>query len=876
MSAISLKSITGITSITTPAGVDNQLTLHTNNTTERLRINTIGQVGIGTDNPTAPLQINHASPKIILEDNDNGADVSIANIGGAAVYSSSSDVVFQTADTSEKLRIASDGNVIIGSGGSWSYPKALNVQGASGSILSLYNADTTSYAQDTNTSIELKLLTGNTGNQFGTLEIRGIKENGTNGNNARALTFYTGVNGGSNAERLRIDSDGNIWVNYGNPQSSSLIILDKDGSGEAAIRFYNAGANKAKVALDSNEQLTFDVNGDERLRITSDGSVILGATSTSNAEQFRIHTSDSGKAIIKLTNSTTGTGTGDGFEFGLNGNEQIEFFNKENTDMFFGTNNLERLRITSAGRIGIGTATPDSILALEGTGSDNATRITIKDGTGIAEVNGRYGNLILDSDRDNAVNGSVMTFQIDGSEKVRITSAGNVGINETNPTAKLDIVEATSTTAVKIKSGTSTNQNASLTFSNDNGGGLMHLGVFGSSASTYGSNEATDGFITAMQQLSLNSQNASGEIRFGVGVPPETKLRITSTGHVRQIWSDGAFMGTYYDSTYYMGFTYGATARTLYIDNRSNDTRADIVFRTGESTAATERLRITSAGKLGINETSPSNYGIHASQSSESVYYRADSGSVDSIYGSATALGYAIAGTTSNHPFVLFANNAERLRIGSDYITVFRENSSNEGGQIALARASDNSAYWFIDSYGSTSTPDFRLHAGGNAHFGINSSGQWTEAPTGTVIKVGYQRYDPNSDTYATIAQDTKARSAAYLDYTCQRTDSKLYIMTRMHTRMINAYGCSYGIDQSTDSGSSWSAVDGMATRSCMDFFYKGDAVNHHYTGFCMRQIDAYSGSRRFSPWGQGWANGTWEISYGHGEHSITIYEVAV
>ena len=31
MSAISLKSITGITSITTPAGVDDQLTLHTNN-----------------------------------------------------------------------------------------------------------------------------------------------------------------------------------------------------------------------------------------------------------------------------------------------------------------------------------------------------------------------------------------------------------------------------------------------------------------------------------------------------------------------------------------------------------------------------------------------------------------------------------------------------------------------------------------------------------------------------------------------------------------------------------------------------------------------------------------------------------------------------
>ena len=46
MSAISLKSITGITSITAPAGVDNQLTLHTNNTTERLKIDVAGNVHV--------------------------------------------------------------------------------------------------------------------------------------------------------------------------------------------------------------------------------------------------------------------------------------------------------------------------------------------------------------------------------------------------------------------------------------------------------------------------------------------------------------------------------------------------------------------------------------------------------------------------------------------------------------------------------------------------------------------------------------------------------------------------------------------------------------------------------------------------------------
>jgi len=42
MSQISLKSLSGITSITTPAGVDNQLTVHTNNTTEVLKVTSSG------------------------------------------------------------------------------------------------------------------------------------------------------------------------------------------------------------------------------------------------------------------------------------------------------------------------------------------------------------------------------------------------------------------------------------------------------------------------------------------------------------------------------------------------------------------------------------------------------------------------------------------------------------------------------------------------------------------------------------------------------------------------------------------------------------------------------------------------------------------
>ena len=114
-----------------------------------------------------------------------------------------------TTEGSERIRIQSDGDVIIGTN-SYAYTKPLNVQGSTGAILSLANYDTTSYAADTHTSIEFRVNTGNTGNQNGACEIRAFKENGTNGNNARGLSFYTGGNGGSPAKRLVIHPEG--WV----------------------------------------------------------------------------------------------------------------------------------------------------------------------------------------------------------------------------------------------------------------------------------------------------------------------------------------------------------------------------------------------------------------------------------------------------------------------------------------------------------------------------------------------------------------------------------------------------------------------------------------------------------------------------------------
>ena len=180
---------------------------------------------------------------------------------------------------------------------------------------------------------------------------------------------------------------------------------------------------------------------------TAGGAVLLGATSTSNAEQFRIHTPDSGKAIIKLTNSTTGTGTGDGFEFGLNANEQIEFVNKENTDMFFATNNTERLRILNDGKVGINSATPTEALEVRGNifarGATSSDRPKIKFG---------FTNSVIRSGKTEG-NVGIDLLSISGNDSrddLVVSFDGKIGIGTTTLAKEVQIGSGNTTSQLQI------------------------------------------------------------------------------------------------------------------------------------------------------------------------------------------------------------------------------------------------------------------------------------------------------------------------------------------------------------------------------------------------------------------------------------------
>ena len=276
------------------------------------------------------------------------------------------------------------------------------------------------------------------------------------------LLFHTVNSSGSFQEVMRLDDSGNVGIGTkstsdklhvrGASAAFTTFILDNatNSSSPYKITFGDQGqVNHLAVA---NRELTFGTNNAERMRIDSSGRLLLGTTTggEGTADDFTIAGSGHVGMTIRSENSSE---CNIFFADGTSGNARfrgmVRYFHNSDA-LAFNTSAVERLRIDSSGNVGIGTSTignesEHKKLIISGASGTGAGILEFQDTSNNtdAALFSDDGNLFIVADRDNTTSSSSIRFRVDGSsEKMRIDSSGNVGIGGTAPNYQLHVVSS--------------------------------------------------------------------------------------------------------------------------------------------------------------------------------------------------------------------------------------------------------------------------------------------------------------------------------------------------------------------------------------------------------------------------------------------------
>ena len=302
------------------------------------------------------------------------------------------------------------------------------------------------------------------------------------------------------------------------------------------------------------------------------------------------------------------------------GNSKIEVDDSGSGNVTITTDGTERLRVTSAGDMGLGTNSPNQKLHLHAAGSGGNkikfTNDTTATGASDGFTVGIDGSENAELRLDEATN---MLFVTNSTERLRITSGGSVAIGVNSPSDKLHVG----------------GNNAFIRVDRPNGNPGLTL-IYNSTNSTRADIDVTTG----------------GDLRFATNNSTE-RLRITSTGIV-QLATDA------------VDFANG----TGYITAKGS---GDLIFRTTNS--YTERLRITSAGYVGINNnTPPVRLAIQDTTNCKLLLSSSWSGTQEIIFGGGSA---SSTGASNNTAAKIIAQASAPGGAATGYLSFYTNTGDN-------------------------------------------------------------------------------------------------------------------------------------------------------------------------------------------------------
>ena len=567
------------------------------------------------------------------------------------------------------------------------------------------------------------------------------------------------------AERLRITSAGLVGIGITNPTSKLHVV----GDVTIADKIIHDGDTNTAIRFPAADTFTVETGGSEALRVDSGGRLLSGTNSNFDNFKTQISSTSGSLLSVRRTNSNPGSikissgasgdnvvlNTGLGYIrwYGFHTSADYEAARiSAEVDNGPGANDMpgrlifsttadgaaaptERLRIDSAGLVGIGTDNPgnlngngDDLVVGNGAGNRGITIFTGANNTGnIYFADGTTGSAPLRGGITYAHDDNSLKFLTNALERLRITSAGNVGINSTVPSEKLDVLG-------NIKSSGTIN-NLTVGRGAGNQASNTALGFQALNANTTGTSNVAGGYQSLLNNDSgLNNtgfgygslkDNTSGDYNIGLGLFSAQNIQTgnNNVGLGAHALNDLVSGSSNVAIGYYAGRYLTGSNNTIlgaYQGTASETSISDTVII---SAGTAERLRITSAGLVGIGITNPTSklhvVGdvtiadkiIHDGDTNTAIRFpAADTFTVET--GGSEALrvdsgGRLLSGTNSN-----FDNFKTQISSTSGSLLSVRRTNSNPGSiKISSGASGDNvvlnTGLGYIRWYGFHTSADY-------------------------------------------------------------------------------------------------------------------------------------------------------------------------